>query len=246
MDLVDWSQEVYEKIVEDYTAFSEKLNVHDITFIPVSALIGDNVVDPSINMPWYEGETVLKHLETVTIAADRNLVDFRFPVQYVIRPHLDFRGYAGRISSGTIKPGEEVMALPSGMKSKVKEIVTADGNLEEAFDEQSVTLTLEYELDISRGDMIVRKNNLPTVDTRFDATLSWMDEEKSLSTSNHYMLQQTTRLVSAYVRDLNYKIDINTLHRDKSADTLELNEIGRVQIETSSPPDAWASNERSE
>jgi len=235
MDLMDWSQEVYEKIVEDYTAFSEKLNVHDITFIPVSALTGDNVVDPSINMPWYEGETVLKHLETVTIAADRNLVDFRFPVQYVIRPHLDFRGYAGRISSGTIRPGEEVMALPSGRKSKVKEIVTADGNLEEAFDEQSVTLTLEDELDISRGDMIVRKNNLPTVDTRFDATLSWMDDEKRLSTSNHYMLQQTTRLVSAYVRDLNYKIDINTLHRDKSAETLELNEIGRVQIETASP-----------
>ena len=228
MDLMDWSQEVYEKIVDDYTAFSEKLNVHDITFIPVSALTGDNVVDPSINMPWYEGETVLKHLETVTIAADRNLVDFRFPVQYVIRPHLDFRGYAGRISSGTIRPGEEVMALPSGRKSKVKEIVTADGNLEEAFDEQSVTLTLEDELDISRGDMIVRKNNIPTVDTKFDATLSWMDEEKSLSTSNHYMLQQTTRLVSAYVRDLNYKIDINTLHRDKGADTLELNEIGRV------------------
>ncbi len=235
MDLMDWSQEVYEKIVDDYTAFSEKLNVHDITFIPVSALTGDNVVDPSKNMPWYQGETVLKHLETVTIAADRNLVDFRFPVQYVIRPHLDFRGYAGRISSGTIKPGEEVQVLPSGMRSKVKEIVTADGNLEEAFDEQSVTLTLEDEIDISRGDMIVRKNNLPTVDTRFDATLCWMDEEKSLSTTNHYMLQQTTRLVSAYVRDLNYKIDINTLHRDKEAGSLELNEIGRVQIETSSP-----------
>jgi bifunctional enzyme CysN/CysC len=235
MDLVGWSQEVFDKIVEDYTEFSEKLNVHDITFIPVSALLGDNVVEPSENMPWYQGETVLRHLETVTIAADRNLVDFRFPVQYVVRPHLDFRGYAGRISSGTIKPGEEIMVLPSGMSSKVKEIVTADGNLEEAFDGQSVILTLEDEIDISRGDMIVRKKNIPLVDTKFDAILSWMDEEKSLSTTNHYLLQQTTRLVSAYVRELTYRIDVNTLHRDKEAGSLELNEIGRVRIETSAP-----------
>jgi bifunctional enzyme CysN/CysC len=201
----------------------------------VSALLGDNVVDPSTNMPWYQGETVLRHLETVTIAADRNLVDFRFPVQYVVRPHLDFRGYAGRISSGTIRPGEAIQVLPSGMRSKVKEIVTADGELEEAFDGQSVTLTLEDEIDISRGDMIVRTGNIPTVDSCFDAVLCWMDEEKSLTTTNHYLLQQTTRLVSAYVRELTYRIDINTLHRDKTASTLELNEIGRIRIETASP-----------
>ena len=235
MDLVEWSQEVYEKIVADYTAFSEKLDVHDISFIPVSALTGDNVVEPSKNMSWFQGETVLQHLETVTIAADRNLVDFRFPVQYVVRPHLDFRGYAGRISSGTIRPGEEIQVLPSGMRSKVKEIVTADGNLEEAFEAQSVVLTLEDEVDVSRGDMIVRKNNVPTVDSQFDATICWMDEEKKLTTARHYLLQQTTRLVTAYVRDLAYRIDVNTLHREKDAESLQLNEIGRVRIETASP-----------
>jgi bifunctional enzyme CysN/CysC len=234
MDLVDYSKETYDAIAGEYKAFSRKLSIHDITFIPISALAGDNVVKSGENMPWYDGPTIMYQLEHASIAADRNLVDFRFPVQYVIRPHLDFRGFAGRIASGTIATGEPVTVLPSHKTSRIKEIVTFDGNREEAFQGESVTLTLEDEIDISRGDMIVRSKNIPEVTTRFQATLCWMDDDRSLSRETAYLLQCGTRLVKAFVRNLDYRLDINTLHRQEAA-TLRLNEIGRVEIESAMP-----------
>ena len=234
MDLVDYSREVYDKIVSDYTAFSEKLEVHDITFVPISALRGDNVVHKSEQTPWYDGPSVLHYLENVTIAADRNLVDFRFPVQYVVRPHQDYRGFAGMIVSGTIKKGEEIVALPSGMQSQVREITTYDGVLEEAFESQSVVLSLEDEIDVSRGEMICRRHNVPHVTQRIEATITWMDDKQSLSLAGHYLLQHTTRVVKAYVSELLYEIDVNTMHRS-AAETLELNQIGRVEIKTAEP-----------
>lgn len=233
MDLVDYSQDVYERIAREYTEFSEKLDIHDITFIPVSALKGDNVVSRSKNMPWYDGHTLLHILENVHVSADKNLIDFRFPVQYVIRPHHDFRGFAGRILSGTISAGEEVAVLPSGNTSHIKSIVTWDGELEESFAGQSVVLTLDDEIDVSRGDIIVRKNNLPQVSNRFEAIMCWMDEQ-SMSLSGHYILKHTTRLVKAFVTKIVYKIDVNTLHRQQ-ATTFNLNEIGRVEIKTAKP-----------
>lgn len=246
MDLVDWSEDVYNKIVEEYTAFSEKLDIHDMTFIPISALKGDNVVDKSKNLPWYDGGTVLHYLETVTISSDRNLIDFRFPVQYVVRPHLDFRGFAGRIASGTIKVGEDIISLPSGTESRIKEIISYEDKLEEAFEGQSVLITLEDAIDISRGDMIVRKHNVPIVSNKFEATLCWMDDTKPLNTSNYYMIQHTSRKIQGFVRNLRYKIDVNTLHRE-AAGHLLLNEIGRVQIETAGPLffDAYTKNRQS-
>jgi len=233
MDLVGYSEEVYQEIVEAYEAFSGKLDIHDISFIPVSALKGDNVTTKSDNMPWYDGATLLHTLETVHVAADRNLLDFRFPVQYVIRPHLDFRGYAGRIVSGTIRVGEEVVVLPSGRSSGVRSIVTYDGELEEAFAPQSVVLTLEDELDVSRGDMIVRKHNLPQVDDQLEAILCWMDDE-ALTRGTGYLLKHTTQTVRAFLSQILYRIDVNTLHREP-VDTLTLNDIARVAVETSSP-----------
>ena len=234
MDLVDYSQNVYDKIVSDYTEFSEKLEVHDITFVPISALKGDNVVNKSAAMPWYDGATVMHHLETVTIAADRNLVDFRFPVQYVVRPHQDYRGFAGLVVSGTVRTGEEIVALPSGMRSRIKEIATYDGALKEAFESQSVVIQLEDEIDISRGEMICRRHNIPHVLQKVEAIICWMDDKRSLSLTGHYLLQHTTRVVRAYVSDLLYEIDVNTMHRTQ-ASTLELNQIGRVEIQTAEP-----------
>ncbi|MBD3315895.1 MAG: sulfate adenylyltransferase subunit CysN, partial [Chitinivibrionales bacterium] len=233
LDLVDYDQDAYNRIVAEYQAFSEKLDIHDITYIPVSALKGDNVTTHSDRTPWYNGYTLLEHLENVHVSADRNLVDFRYPVQYVVRPHLDFRGYAGRICSGTIRPGEEIAVLPSGKISKIKEITTFDGNLEEAAEGRSVVLSLEDEIDISRGDMIVRKNNLPMVGNRFDAILCWMDEEP-LSRKKTYYLKHTTRWVKAFISKIHYRIDVNTLHREKT-DTLHLNEIARVEFKTAQP-----------
>ncbi|MFW5815140.1 MAG: sulfate adenylyltransferase subunit CysN [Spirochaetota bacterium] len=234
MDLVDYSQEVFDSIVEEYTDFSSKLDIHDVTFIPISALAGDNVVNHSERMPWYDGPSVLHHLEHVTISADRNLVDFRFPVQYVIRPHQDFRGFAGTVVSGTIRKGEEVVALPSMRGSRVKEIHTHAGELDEAFESQAVVLTLEDEIDVSRGEMLVRTHNVPKVNNRLEAILCWMDESKELSTTTHYILQHGTRVVRAYVNELLYRIDVNTLHREE-AQTLALNEIGRVAVTAAQP-----------
>jgi len=233
MDLVDYSEQVYRDIVAAYEEFSGKLDIHDIVFIPVSALKGDNVTTKSTNMPWYEGVTLLHHLETVHVTADRNLLDFRFPVQYVIRPHLDFRGFAGRITSGTIRAGEEIVVLPSGRQSTVESIVTYDGNLEEAFAPQSVVITLQDEIDVSRGDMIVRKNNLPQVGNHLEAIICWMDAE-AVSNSGTYILKHTSKSVKAFIPRILYRIDVNTLHREKTEE-LALNDIARVEIRTASP-----------
>ncbi|MEI6153421.1 MAG: sulfate adenylyltransferase subunit CysN [Deltaproteobacteria bacterium] len=233
MDLVDYAEDVYARIVEAYEDYSQKLDIHDIIFIPVSALKGDNVVEKSENMPWYDGTTFLHCLENIHVAADRNLVDFRFPVQYVVRPHQDFRGFAGKIVSGTIKPGEEVAILPSGKVTTIMSITTYDGDLTEAFAPQSVVLTLNDEIGVSRGDMIVRKKNLPQIETLLEAIICWMDETAS-SMTTAYILKQTTKVVRAYIRKIVYKIDVDTLHRTQ-ADTFLLNEIGRVEISAAAP-----------
>ncbi len=234
MDLVDFSQERYDEIVEEYQEFAQKLNVHDIEFIPVSALLGDNVVTRSERTPWYDGAPLLQFLEYVTISADRNLVDFRFPVQYVVRPHQDFRGFSGQVVSGTIKVGEEVVALPSMQRSRVSGITFYTSELEQAEEGQSVIISLEDEIDISRGDMIVRRHNIPEVEREFEATLCWMDERHTLSTTTNYILQHTTQTTQAYVDEVIYQLDVNTLHR-ASAETLTLNEIGRAKFTTAKP-----------
>ncbi len=233
MDLVDWSEDVYRRIAEEYGDFAHKLDVQNVVFIPISALLGDNVVERSRNMPWYDGATLLHHLETVNVGADRNLLDFRFPVQYVVRPHQGFRGYAGKVLSGTIRPGEEVVALPSGQPTRVREVVVFQGALEEATAGDSVVITLEDELDVSRGDMIVRRNNVPAVRTRFEAMLCWMGDAP-LNPDMSYVLLHTTRQVNARVMRLLYRIDVDTLHREH-AETLQLNEIGRVELTVAQP-----------
>lgn len=230
MDLVDFSEEAYERIVSEYSEFATKLSIQDLTFIPISALQGDNVVHKSERTPWYDGPTLLHHLENVNIGASRNLVDFRFPVQMVVRPHQDFRGFAGQIVSGTISPGEEIVVLPSGKSSRVRAIHAYTQELQEAVEGDSVMITLEDEIDVSRGDMIVRKNNLPQVGNQLECTLCWMAEEP-LNPQGSYILQQGTHQVRAMVTELNYRIDVNTLHRE-SVQTLELNEIGRVKLTT--------------
>ena len=233
MDLVGYSQAVYEDIVAEYTAFATKLSVPDLTFIPISALAGDNVVHSSENMPWYAGPTLLYHLEHVNSGSTRNLVDFRFPVQMALRPNHTFRGFMGQIASGTIHPGDEVMVLPGGQKTCVRSIVTFDGELEEAAAGDVVTLTLEEEIDISRGNMIVRLRNVPQISTALECTLCWMNEEP-LNLHTDYILQHTTRQVRAHVKELTYRINVDTLHREP-AHTLELNEIGRVSLVTTQP-----------
>ncbi len=233
MDLVDYDEKVFDDIVDDFHEFAHKLDVNDITFIPISALKGDNVVDKSENTHWYKGSTLLHHLESVKVDAGENVVDFRLPVQYVIRPNRTFRGFSGQVASGRIRPGDEVKVLPSGLTTKVKEIVTRDGNLETAFAGDSITLTMEDEIDISRGDMIVRKNNVPTVRNDFEAYLCWMNE-KAMGLSKQYILQHTSRTVQVFVEDLLYRINVDTLSRE-DAKNLELNEIGRVKLKTSQP-----------
>ena len=233
MDLVDWSEDVYEDIVGEYTAFAQKLEVGDLTFLPISALLGDHVVEKSKNMPWYAGSTLLHHLEHVSLGAHRNLVDFRFPVQYVIRPDQNYRGYAGRVASGSIRPGEEILVLPSGKRSRVRSVDTADGSLEQATAGDSVALTIEDELDISRGDMIVRPLNLPAVEQELDATICWLSEGP-MQPGTQYWLRQTTREVQAFISRILYRIDVDTMHREQ-VEGFELNDIGRVQITTASP-----------
>ncbi len=233
MDLVDFSQEVFEKIRDDYRDFTTRLDLPDLHFIPISALKGDNVVDPSPHMPWYQGPTLMHFLETVYIGSDRNLEDFRFPVQWVNRPHLDFRGYCGTIASGIIRRGEEVMVLPSRRTSRVKSIVTMDGELKEAFTPQAVTLTLEDEIDISRGDMIVRPGNLPRIDDTFESVIVWMHQDQ-LVPGRPYWFKHGTTMVPGTVRRLRYRVDVNTLHRTPAA-TLKLNEIGRCTVNLNQP-----------
>ena len=243
MDLVDWSQETYEQIKADYKDFAAKMVSDDVHFIPMSALLGDNVVEKSANMPWYDGSTLMHMLENVYIGSDRNLRDFRFPVQYVNRPNLNFRGFCGTIASGVIRKGEEVMALPSRKTSRVKEIVTFDGELEEAHAPLAVTLTLEDEIDISRGDMIVRPGNVPRTEQKIDAMLVWMHDE-AMVPGKQYLIKQTTKMTAGTINTLRYRVDVNTLHRI-DAPTLQLNEIGRVQIALNEPIccDAYRANE---
>lgn len=231
MDLVDYDEDVFDEIVGDFRNFAKKLNVSDVTYIPISALKGDNVVDKSENTKWYNGSTLLHHLETVKVDASDNVVDFRLPVQYVIRPNQNFRGFSGRIASGHIRPGEEIKVLPSGLTSKVKEIVTRDENLDIAYPGDSVTLTIEDEIDISRGDMIVRKNNVPTVSNDFEAYVCWMNE-KEMELNKQYILQHNTRTVQVFVEDLIYRMNVDSLSRE-DANSLALNEIGRVKLKTS-------------
>jgi bifunctional enzyme CysN/CysC len=233
MDLVEYREEVFQQIVTEYSDFASKLSIADLTFIPISALKGDNVVNKSDNMPWYDGPTLLHHLENVNIGATRNLIDFRFPVQSVIRPHQDFRGFAGQIASGSISPGEEVVALPSGKRSRVTAIVTYDGELAEAFAGDSVILTLADEIDISRGDVLVRTHNLPQSANQLECILCWLNEEP-LNLKTSYVLQHTTRQVRAFITELNYRIDVDTLHRE-ATQTLQLNEIGRARLTTTQP-----------
>jgi bifunctional enzyme CysN/CysC len=228
MDLVDFSQEVYQQIKKDFSDFAAKLNVKDIHFIPVSALKGDNVVDKSSNMPWYNGPTVLSYLEDLYISSDRNLLDLRMPIQLVLRPDSQFRGYASRIASGVIKKGDELVVMTSKKSSKVKSIVSMNGELEKAYAPMSITFTLEDEIDISRGDMLAHKHNIPHVGRYFESMLIWMDE-KPMQTDRTYILKHTTQTCKVKIDGLRYKVDINSLSRVES-ETLQLNEIGRAAL----------------
>ncbi len=233
MDLADYSEERFDEICNEYRSFASRLDLPDLHFIPISALSGDNVVDPSENMPWYKGSTLMNFLESVYIGSDRNFEDFRFPVQYVNRPNLDFRGFCGTIASGIIRKGDEVMVLPQRQTSRVKSIVTYDGDLDEAFTPQSVTLTLEDEVDCSRGDMIVRPGNVPRVANEFDAMVVWMSAD-AMVPGKTYLFKQTTQSTTGHFDALRYRVDVNTLHRSPAPD-LQLNEIGRCTVTLSQP-----------
>jgi bifunctional enzyme CysN/CysC len=237
MDLVDWSQEVYERISSEFIDFAARLDFADVTAIPVSALTGDNVVTRSENMDWYEGSALLHHLEHVYIGSDRNLVDVRFPVQYVIRPQNgrgDYRAFAGQLAAGVMRPGDEVIVLPSGLPSRIKAIDAADGELAEAYPPMSVSIRLTDEVDVSRGDMISRPNNQPTATQDIDAMVCWMDTAP-MTVGAKYTVKHTTRSAKALVKDIKYELDINTLHRSQSPGRLRLNSIGRVMLRTTQP-----------
>jgi sulfate adenylyltransferase subunit 1 len=239
MDLVDWKEEVFNEIVATYKDFASRLDFPEITFIPISALNGDNIVEKSAHAPWYQGATLLYHLETVYIGTDANHVDPRFPVQWVIRPHSndwhDFRGFAGRVASGVFKPGDEVTVLPSGFNARIKAIHTQDGELPEAFHPLSVTVTLDREIDISRGDMLVKPQNQPTVGQDIDVMLCWFSEKKPLQLRGKYVLRHTSRECRAIVQEVYYKVDVNTLHKVEDDKTVALNEIARVKLRASTP-----------
>jgi bifunctional enzyme CysN/CysC len=242
MDLVGYDQQVFEEICEEFSKFATKLEVQDLTFIPISALNGDNVVDRSANMPWYDGPSLLHHLEHLHIASDRNLIDVRFPVQYVIRPHAssdpelhDYRGYAGQVAGGVLKPGDEVLHMPSGFSTRIKKIELAGKEVEEAFPPMSVTLLLDDDVDISRGDLICRPNNRPAAAQDIEGMVCWMSADRPLAPRSRLVVKHTTRTVKAIVTDLHYRIDVNTLHRDETATQLGLNEIGRVRMRLTQP-----------
>ena len=238
MDLVNFNQGVYEKIKKDFQNFASKLEVLDIHFVPVSALLGDNIVEKSKNMNWFGGSTLLYLLETIHIGSDHNHVDCRFPVQYVIRPqskeHHDYRGYAGRIAGGIFKTGDKIMVLPSGFTSKIKSIDTFSGHVNEAFTPMSVTIRLEDEIDISRGDMIVRENNVPSVGQDFDVMICWLNEKK-MNMNGKYAIKHTTRDARCIIKDVKYKVDINTLHRIENDNNIGLNDIARISLRTTVP-----------
>ena len=238
MDLVDHSQEAFDNIKKDFESFATKLEIKDVRFIPISALNGDNVVDRSENMDWYDGSTLMHLLENIHIGSDQNHVDCRFPVQYVVRPqsaeYPDYRGYAGRIEGGVFKPGDDVTVLPSGFTSKIKSIDTFDGEVEEAFSPMSVCMTLEDDIDISRGDMLVRENNKPTIEQDIDAMICWMNEKKMIPRGK-YTIRHTSQTARCIIKELKYKMDVNTLHRNEEDREIGLNDIGRVTIRTTKP-----------
>jgi sulfate adenylyltransferase subunit 1 len=238
MDLVNYDQKVFDKIVTDYSAFSAKLEVHDIQFVPISALHGDNVVNRSEKMNWYDGATLLHILENVHIESDHNHIDARFPVQYVVRPqtkeHQDFRGYAGRVAGGIFRAGEEVMVLPSGFTTKIKSIELNGQPIQQAFAPMSVTMTLQDEIDISRGDVIAKPNNTPQTEQDVDVMLCWMNQ-KAMNVNSRYLVKHTTREVKGIVKEIQYKLDINALQRVEGASQLAMNDIARIKLRTSQP-----------
>jgi len=238
MDLVGWDEATFRRIEDEFRDFASRLDIQDITFIPVSALTGANVVDRSVEMPWFHGPTLLYHLETVHIAGDRNLIDVRFPVQWVIRPqsdeHPDYRGYAGQVAGGVLRAGDEIMVLPSGLTSTISKIEQGGVALESAFAPMSVTLHLADDLDISRGDMICRPKNQATVGQDLDAMVCWMSE-RPLAAKGRYALKHTTRWTRAIITDLQYRLDVNTGHRDERSTELRLNDLGRIQLRTTTP-----------
>jgi bifunctional enzyme CysN/CysC len=242
MDLVNYDQQVFNQICEDFASFATKLEIGDLTFIPLSALHGDNVVERSANMPWYDGPSLLHHLEHLHIASDRNLIDVRFPVQYVIRPHKstdldlhDYRGYAGQVAGGVLKPGDEVLHLPSGLPTRIKGIEVAGKPVTEAFPPMSVTLLLDDDVDISRGDLICRPHNRPAAAQDIEGMVCWMTADRPLTPRTRLIVKHTTRTVKGIVTDLHYRIDVNTLHRDETATRLGLNEIGRIRLRLTQP-----------
>lgn len=238
MDLVEYKEDVYNNIRKEYQAFVSKLDAIDIHFLPISALNGDNVVDRSKHMPWYEGPTLLYTLENIHIASDENHIDCRFPVQYVIRPmsneHHDYRGFAGRVAGGVFKQGDKVTVLPSGFQTKIKSIDTFNGPIDEAFSPMSVTMTLEDEIDISRGDMIVRENNQPTVSQDLDAMICWFHPQ-ALQANSKFVIRHTTREARCVVKEIQYKVDINTLHRVEDDKNIQMNDIARIKLRTTVP-----------
>jgi sulfate adenylyltransferase large subunit len=247
MDLVDYDQATYDKIHDEFTSFATKLSIPDLEVIPISALKGDNVVTRSENMPWYDGQSLMHHLENVHVASDRDLVDVRFPVQYVVRPKSDefhdYRGYAGQVAGGVLKPGDDVLVLPSGMTSKVAGIDLFEEEIDEAFPPMSVTVRLEDDVDVSRGDMICRPQNAPRPSQDIDAMVCWMTTQP-LRPRQKLAIKHTTRLGRALIKDIQYRLDVNTLHRDQETKELGLNEIGRVQLRTTVPLlcDAYSKN----
>ena len=251
MDLVGYDPQVFEDICGEFSKFATKLEIQDLTFIPISALNGDNVVERSANMPWYDGPSLLHHLEHVHIASDRNLIDVRFPVQYVIRPHAssdpelhDYRGYAGQVAGGVLKPGDEVLHLPSGFTTRITKIELAGKPVDEAFSPMSVTLLLDDDVDISRGDLICRPNNRPKAVQDIEGMVCWMSSDRPLTPRSRLIVKHTTRTVKGIVGELLYRIDVNTLHRDEAATQLGLNEIGRIRMRVTQPlfVDAYARN----
>ena len=238
MDLVEYSQEVYDRIHDEFESFASKLDVHDVNFIPISALKGDNIVDRSTNMPWYEGSTLLYYLENVHIASDYNFIDVRFPVQFVVRPYSDdyhdYRGYAGRVAGGILKKGDEVMLLPSGFTTRISKIESYKDEIEEAFPPMSVTVHIEDDFDLSRGDMIVRANNVPKQEQDIDLMICWF-HEKPLQERGKYILRHTTKEARCIIREVRYRMDVNTLHRDMQSKTIGMNDIARISIRSTLP-----------
>ena len=239
MDLIDYDQAKYDQIQEDFEAFAAKLDVNDIHFIPISALKGDNVVHRSTETSWYEGPTLMYYLENVHIASDHNFIDARFPVQFVVRPYSDeyhdYRGYAGRVAGGVMKKGDDVLLLPSGFKTKISKIIGADGDQNEAFPPESVTVLIEDDFDLSRGDMIVRENNTPETTQDLDIMVAWFDSEKAMQLNGKYTIMHTTQEARCVIKDIRYKLDINSLHRDVEDSNIQCNDIARIVLRTTKP-----------